>query len=305
MSPIPGFAHLRLFRDIVQKKSIVRGAQLNGLSQSAASQHVLELERKLNTVLLDRRSRPFTLTASGKLYYELCRDLLRRGEQFQAALDRDHQVVEGSVRVASIYSVQFSEMTRLQEAFSRQYPKASMAVEYLRPERVYEAVVSERADLGLVSYPEPRKELTVLSWREEEMVLAVAPSHTLAGRSVVHPVDLNGVEFAAFDEDLPIRRHIDRFLREHAVEVNLTLHFDNIQMVKEAVRVGVAVSILPRRILTPDLEQGTLVAVGIQPQLHRPLGIIHRRRRKLNRAAESFLELLLEKPVASETPVVA
>jgi DNA-binding transcriptional LysR family regulator len=291
------FEHLKLFREIAQARSISRGAQLNGVSQSAASQSVQEMEKELKVPLLDRSRRPLSLTESGRLFHEFCRDVSRRKEEFEVELDRLKGRVEGVVRVASIYSVGLSEMSQLEEEFARRLPEAELRVEYLRPEKVYEAVAADRADLGLVSYPEPSREIQAIPWREEEMVVAVAPSHPLAGKSSVDAADLRGCDFVGFDEDLPVAREVSRFLKEHGVEVSVVMHFDNIQSMKEAVVLGTGVSILPLRILESDIEQGRLVVAPLrEPRLLRPLGIIHRRRKKFNRATEAFLALLKEEP---------
>jgi len=62
------FEHLRLFKDIAQTRSVSRGAAQNHISQSAASQHLQELERNLSISLLDRSSRPLEITEAGRLY---------------------------------------------------------------------------------------------------------------------------------------------------------------------------------------------------------------------------------------------
>ncbi|MBI4877956.1 MAG: LysR family transcriptional regulator [Acidobacteria bacterium] len=294
-----GFEHLKLFKDIVQNRSISRGAQLNGISQSAASQHLGEVERSLEVKLLDRSTRPLTLTAAGRLYYEMCRDVLRRREELNSSLGRLKSQVEGSVRLASIYSVGLSEMSRLETEFARRFPQAHLHVEYLRPEKVFEAVLNDQADLGLVSYAEATKEITVIPWRDEEMVVAASPRHPLATLAVVRAGDLHERDFIGFDEDLPIRREVDRFLRERGAAVSVVMHFDNIQMVKEAVALGSGVSILPARSLRAEIDQGRLVSIPLEaPGLCRPVGIIHRRRQKFTRAVAAFLDLLEAKPVA-------
>jgi LysR family transcriptional regulator, transcriptional activator of the cysJI operon len=288
------FDHLKLFRDIAQARSVSRGAQLNAVSQSAASQHLQELEKNLSVGLLDRSTRPLTLTPAGRLYYDLCRDVLRRKEEFDASLGGLLHGVEGTVRVASIYSVGLSEMSLLEAEFQRRWPEAVLRVDYLRPEKVYEHVAGEQADLGLVSYPEQTKEIAVIPWRQEEMVLACAPGHPLAGLPRLSIRALEDVDFIGFDEELPIRREVDRYLRDHNVGVNYVMHFDNLQMIKEAVVLGHGVSITPKRILGTELAAGRIVAVQLADPLTRPLGILHRRRRKLSGAAESFLKLLQE-----------
>ena len=290
------YENLKLFRDIAQSHSFSRGAAMNGISQSAASQHVQELERSLGVELLDRSTRPLVVTPAGRLYGEFCRDILRRKEDFEAALQRMRQEVEGTLRVAAIYSVGLSEMVSLEQEFARRQPEAKLEVQYLRPERIYEAVLAGEVDLGLISYPETRRDITVIPWRREEMVLAVSPEHPLANhRDSVPPRELQGADFISFDDDLPIRRHMDRFLKEHGVEVNVTLHFDNIQMIKEAVMHRVGVSIMPARIMKDDVEQGRLAAVRIaDATLFRPLGIIHRKKKRFHRVAQAFLDLLRE-----------
>jgi DNA-binding transcriptional LysR family regulator len=172
-----------------------------------------------------------------------------------------------------------------------------LRVEYLRPEKVYEAVISDRADLGLVSYPEPSKEIAVIKWRDEEMAVAAWPAHPLAGRASVTPLDLKGQDFVAFDEDLPIRREIDHYLRQQGAHVRVVLHFDVVQMIKEAVAWGSGISILPARVLRAEVLQGRLAVIPLEsPRLFRPVGIVHRRRRPFNLATQVFLDLLEEEP---------
>jgi DNA-binding transcriptional LysR family regulator len=280
-----------------------RGAELNDVSQSAASQSVQELERVLELTLLDRSRRPLAVTDAGRLLYDFCRDALRRKEEFEVALDQLKGQVEGVVRVASIYSVGLSELSHLEEEFSRRLPAADLRVEYLRPEKVYEAVLMDQADLGLLSYPEANKEIKVIPWRAEEMVVAVAPGHPMASLKLIELSDFMGADFVGFDEDLPISRELKRFFREHHIEVNPVMHFDNIQMIKEAVALGSGLSILPARALRPEIAQGRLVAIPLRsPGLLRPVGIIHLRRKKLNRATLSFLQLLKEEPLPHPEP---
>jgi DNA-binding transcriptional LysR family regulator len=207
------FWEQRLFKEIAATRSMSRGAEHCGVSQSAASQHVQEVERRLGVILLDRSKRPLELTLAGKIYSDFCRDVLRREEEFSHSLESLKGDVEGTVRVASIYSAGLSEMSRLGEQFAEKYPTAQLQVQYMRPDKIYESLREDAADLGLVSYPESSREIAAIPWREEEMHVAVPPNHPLAERTEVYPADLNGHAFIGFDEDLRIRRELDRFLR--------------------------------------------------------------------------------------------
>ncbi|MCU1233995.1 MAG: transcriptional regulator, LysR family [Candidatus Solibacter sp.] len=271
-----------------------KGAEHCGVSQSAASQHVQEVEKRLGVILLDRSKRPLELTPAGRLYQEFCREILRREEEFTLSLESLKGAVEGTVRVVSIYSTGLSEMSRLREEFAVKYPTAQLHVEYMRPDKIYDAVRKDTADLGLVSYPESSREIAAIPWREEEMHVALPPSHPFATREEIYPLDLTGQDFIGFDEDLRIRRELDRFLRAHGVEVNVVMQFDNIQMIKEAVALGSGISLLPARTMQAEIEQGRLVAVKLHaPDLVRPVGIVHRKRKKFNSATRALLGMLV------------
>jgi LysR family transcriptional regulator, transcriptional activator of the cysJI operon len=294
---------LKLFRDIAATRSFSRAAALNGFSQSAVSQQVQELERALGVTLLDRSRRPLVVTPAGHLYEEFCRDVLRRRKEFEAALGLLKHDTGGTVRVASIYSVGLSEMVELERLFAQRQPEAILEVQYLQPAKVYAAVLADKVDLGLVSYPHGTREIKVIPWRQEEMVLATAPDHRLAKKAAAirGPIpmeDLNGIDFVGFDEELPIRADVDRFFREKGVEVNVSVHFDNIEMIKEAVAHRVGVSIMPHRVMREDIRQKRLAAIWMAgASLYRPLGIIHRKTKRFQPVAQAFLDLLCEKPV--------
>jgi DNA-binding transcriptional LysR family regulator len=96
------FDRLRLFKDVAHSRSISKGAGMHGISQSAVSQYLHDLEEQMGMALLDRGSRPLTVTEAGKLYLDMCRDILSRRDEFQLALDVLKGEVEGTVRVASI-----------------------------------------------------------------------------------------------------------------------------------------------------------------------------------------------------------
>lgn len=296
------FDHLKLFRDVAITRSVSRGAQMNGVSQSAVSQHLQEMERLLGVQLLDRTTRPLELTEAGHLYWEFCDAVLRRKLKFDDALDRLRGRVQNEVRVAAIYSVGILDMARLEKELSRWMPESKLLVEYLRPEKVRDAILADRVDLGIVSYPEPSKEISAITWREEKMMVVVAPTHPLATRLTLTVADLAHQGFVAFDDDLRVGWEVRRYLRESGAQVDEVMHFDNIPAMKEAVALGTSISILPVRVLHNDLEQGRLVAIPIEGcTLVRPLGIVHRKRKKFNRAMQAFLDLLMRE-AASESP---
>ena len=288
---------LKLYCDVVRLRSFSRGAAANAVSQSAASQAIQQLEAEVDAVLLDRSRRPLLPTEQGQAFYDSCRTLLQGWEKARAELAAARERVEGTVRVAAIYSVGLHDMSRHMQPFMAAYPQARVLLECLHPHKVVEAVLEDEADVGILSYPAATRALTVLPLRTEPMVLVAHPAHRLARRRTVSPEELQGEKFVAFDRDLAIRKAIDRALRQHGVKVEVVMEFDNVETIKQAIGINAGVSILPRPTVLNESGMRTLVAAPLGlPALVRPIGIIHRRGRRLTPVVARFIEQL-QKPV--------
>ena len=105
--------------------------------------------------------------------------------------------------------------------------------------------------------------------------------------------DLDGETFIAFDRSLSIRKAIDKTLRQHGMNVNIAMEFDNIETIKHAITLQSGVSILPEPSVLREVEAGILAAIPTDmPDLVRPIGIIHRRQKLLTPTAQTLLEFL-------------
>ncbi len=295
-------SYLKLFCDLARCRSFSEAAVLNHVSQSAASQVVLQLEKRLGVQLVDRSTRPLQLTTEGEVYYEGCRNLIDQYQAVEASIRKTKAQASATVQVAAIYSVGLRDMNQYINRFSARLPGSTVHIEYLHPDRVYERVMQGRADMGLVSYPRKSRELVALPWRQEPMVLACVPNHPLATLKSIRIFQLEGVKYIGFDRDLVIRRHVDRFLRQHGVSVDIILEFDNIENIKKAIEESGGVALLPEPMLTKEVKAGSLAGIPLADEIFfRPLGIIYRRTHSLTRAAQQFIALLREPDVPAES----
>ncbi len=290
---------LKIFCDVVGRRSFSRAASENGISQSGASQTVNALEEHLGVKLIDRTKRPFVLTPEGEVYYEGCRKLVQRYFALEEEVRTLHEEVAGRVSVASIYSIGLSHMNRFVQRFLGDYPKANVRVQYQHPHRVVELVESDQVDLGLVSFPRSSRTIKANVWREEPMVLVCAPGHRLAARERVSLEDLHGEEMIAFDSDLEIRHEIDRALASRGVEVRVAMEFDNTETIKRAVEINAGVSLLPEPTIDREVAGGALAARPLTIDLKRPIGIVQRRGKELGKTAQRFMQLLLKQSTTS------
>ena len=286
------FEALKVFCDIARFRSFSQAAAANDLTQPAASQIVNQLEKRLGVQLVDRSTRPLQLTPEGQTYYEGCRTLVEQYLEIEDSIRRKGPEIHTQVQVAAIYSVGQRDMNQYTGRFNAENDAERVHIEYLHPDRVYEKVLEGTSDLGLVSFPKKSRELTVIPWRDEEMVVTCAPGHPLTQNGAVKLKELAALPFVGFERGLTIRRQIDRFLKDHGVALDVSMEFDNIENIKHAVEVS-GITLLPLPTVQREIASGRLAAVRLaDARMVRPLAIIHRRNPKPTPAAQRFIDLL-------------
>lgn len=290
--------NLRLFSDVARCHSISLAAEMHGITQSAASQRINQLEKRLGVTLLDRAVRPLELTEAGKAFLVGVGDVLQRYDRLERSVMARADSPSGVVRVSAIYSSGIDLLRQVSEEFEQQRPQIAVQIAYEKPDAVYQAVMDGRADLGLLSYPDRFKKVGVIALRDEEMAVVCPPNHALAGRASVEAKQLSGQEMVSFDTDLPVGRGIARYLKQHG-STPITAHsFDNLDTLKSAVAATDRFAILPRRTVRHEVEAGALSVVSLTPRLVRPMGLITRRSSKqptaLPPATAVFVDFLLQ-----------
>jgi DNA-binding transcriptional LysR family regulator len=285
---------MRTFCDLVDTGSFSKAAEANYISQSAVSQQLAKLERDLSIQLISRGGGLVAPTEAGKAFYQGAREILRRYEQLLGEVRSAADAVRGVLRVGTIYSVGFYLMEPYVREFLQAHPEVDLHVEYTWWNRVYAAVVNGEMDLGVVACPERLRSVEIVPLASEELVVACPPGHRFGGRRSISPDELDGEAFVAFEKNIPTRRIIDRMLKAEKVKVEVSMEFDNIELLKKAVEVNAGVSILPRNTIERDAKIGLLhfAAIRAAKKWSRPVAILRRRGKAPSPAERTFLSVL-------------
>jgi len=287
---------LRIFCDLAELRSFSETGKKHGLSQSAVSQQIAQLELTHKDQLLDRKKRPLELTPAGELFYEACRDIIERYERLRSELNALQKSSGGRINVAAIYSIGMHTLPDYVKKFMVNYPDVNVHVEYLNSGQIYELVLNGEVDIGLVAVPKRDKRLEVYDFEEEPLVLVCSPKHPLAGESKIDVHKVQFEKFVGFGKEVPTRVWIDSILQRYNIVVRPVMEFDNIETVKRALEINVGISILPRSAILQELDSGTLKAVSFSDEdFVRPTGIIIRKDKIFSQAGRYFVELLRKK----------
>ncbi len=286
---------LKVFCDLAETESFTKAAQINGVTQSAVSQQISSLERLFKSLLIERSKKRFRLTSEGQVLYDYSKQIIQTYESLHSQLQELKDIISGTIRVATIYSIGLHDLPPYVKKFMRSYPTVNVHVEYRRANQVYEDVLGNVVDMGLVAYPTKDAKLEIIPLHKDPLVLICHPHHPFAKQRNVKLKALVGQKFVGFEPDIPTRKALDKILREYGVSVNNVMEFDNVETVKRAVEIDAGVSIVPQGTVTQEINKQTLAAVTLEDgSFFRPLAALYNKNKVLSPAMKQFLELLKE-----------
>lgn len=289
--------NFKIFSDLVESQSFSRAAKLNGVTQSAVSQQLRAMEKHFAVLIVDRSQKQFRLTREGQKLYDSAKEILHRYDKLISELQEMKKVISGTIHISTIYSIGLHELPPFITEFLKSYPAVNVRVEYRRSNLVYEDIIHNSVDLGLIAYPAKQRQIEVIPFLEDRLVVICNPDHPLSNRSSIGINELSSEKFIGFDQDIPTRKATDQMFRQAGIDPEPVMEFDNIETVKRAVEINAGISIVPSATVKQELKQNLLKAIPIDnADVVRPLAIIHRKGRVLTPAMKKFISTLTGKP---------
>lgn len=284
---------LRIFMSVARHGSFSRAGDEIGLTQSAVSRGIRELEAELGLRLMDRTTRDVQLTGAGSNLQASASRLLA---DLDAALREIREIGEqrrGRVVVAASPTISARLMPQCIARCESRYPFVTLVLRDDVQQDVLAKVKSGEADFGVIIGPIDSDELIVDDVATDAFLLICRADHAMAGRSAVDWSSLTGERLVMLDRSSGSRPIIDRLLAAQGVEVSIVQELAHSATVFGLVQAGVGVSILPSLSL-PLPEGASLVAVPLTPRGERTVARVRRRGRSLSPAADAVWSLVGE-----------
>ena len=286
---------LKVFCDLAETESFTKAAQINQVTQSAVSQQISSLERQFKSLLIERSKKKFRLTREGQVLYEYSKQIIQTYDSLHSKLQEIKDIISGTIRIATIYSIGLHDLPPYIKKFLKSYPTVNVHVEYRRSNQVYEDVLGNVVDMGLVAYPAKDGKLEIVALRKDKLVLICHPQNPLAKNKSIPLAEIAGQRFIGFEPDIPTRKAIDKILKDNNLTVQTVMEFDNIETVKRAVEIDAGISIVPQGTVVQEIAKQTLSAIPFQDaEFFRPLAAIYKKNKVLSPAMKQFLAILKE-----------
>lgn len=281
---------LRVFVAIARHGSFSRAGEAIGLTQSAVSHSVKELEAEVGVRLLDRTTREVVLTDAG---LRLANRVERLLDELQAALldARSFGVQRsGTVRVATSQTISAHLMPQCIAAGEREYPEIRIMLRDQAQQQVLHSVRNAEVDFGIVVDPVQAVDLECEAVLHEPFLLLCRDDHRFAAQQEVRWSALNGCRLVLQDYASGSRPLIDSALRQQGVEAQVVQEIGHPATLFPMVAEGIGISIFPALAL-PLPEGGRLRVRRLVPEINRALMLVRRKNRSLTPAAEAIWQV--------------
>ena len=252
---------LQIFLAVAKYENISKAAQDLHMSQSAASEALLNLEQTYGITLFDRVRNKLSLNPMGETLRREAETLLSHCQGFEQVL-KGHKDV-GHIKVGASFTIGNHLATRYLAGYLARYPEADVQLDIANTSDVVARVLNFEVDIGMIEGEVQHKELELIAWRQDELVVFCAADHPLAEKKVLNNRDIKEAAWILREPDSGARHTFDRALAGLLPDINIYLELKHNEAIKNAVESGLGIGCLSKIVLQKNLANGDLVPLTL------------------------------------------
>lgn len=260
------------------------------LTQSAISHSLKALERDAGCRLLDKVGKNIVLTQAGEHLLHHAQRILQEMSLAREELEHLGKWGRGRLRLGGSGTVCQYILPAVLREFKEKFPQSVILIEPGDTLQSIQLFEQARIDLALCIEPKPDKDFEFLPLFTDELMFLVAANHPWALEGKVTRADIPRQNYVLYTRNSYTFRLIETYFAREEMVLNSVIEMGNIEAIKELVKLGVGISVLPIWIAEKELAEGSLVSLPLGPRkLKRNWGILHRKDRRLSYPEESFI----------------
>lgn len=247
------------FNELVRSRSIRQAAETLGVSPTAISRQLENLEYYFGAPLVERGARGIMLTAAGELLAARSRSMMRDLENTRQVIDDLRGLKRGNVSIHVNGAAINAILAPALAAFYVQYPAITIDVTVSSAQEAMNAVTSGNTDMAVTMFSPPESQMDVRFKLRVYHEPVMAPDHPLAALTAISLADIRNHPIAMPDRSFGIRRTFDHNQRSAGLDpLSIAFTTSSLELQKELARHRAAVLILPAMTVIREIHSGEL-----------------------------------------------
>lgn len=288
------FTAMELLVATAETGSMSKAAELLGMSNAAASRHLVALEERLGARLIQRSTRRLTLTEAGEDFYRSCKSVLADMKEAELAASATTLNPMGTLRVAASLSFAVHHIAPLMRAYTERYPNVNVHVEVSN--RYYD-IIDNNIDVAIRTREyENDSNITIRKLATTRRILTASPGYLDAHGwpKTIEELEQRALliyTYANNPNEMPFR-HGDK---AYTVKARGLLESNDGQVLRAAALDGLGILVQPKYIVYDDLVAGRLLSVLDEWDLpHLNINCAFQSRRHMSAKVRTFIDFLVE-----------
>lgn len=293
------FNQLESFIGVVKHNSFSLAAKELYTTQPTVSNNIKNLEKELNTTLLDRTSKIITLTDSGKLFYKYAVELINIRDKAKFSISEHDCRVEGEIEICASSIPEEYILPYIIKDFLKIYPKVSFSITHKNSKDVIDNILDGKLNYGIVGAKYYSELLEYIDFYEDELIFC-APYNKYPSVKNEY-LDINTLlseKFILRKTGSGTRRLIEQRLSEKGIDIdslNIISFIDSNEMIKKMIELGLGVSFISKIAVKNEIDLKLVKAFRIEDlNLKRSFYFVHNKNRTLSPLVEAFKDFLTD-----------
>ncbi|WP_137924883.1 LysR substrate-binding domain-containing protein [Cupriavidus sp. 2SB] len=237
---------LKLFSNVVEARSLTRGAEHSHISLAAASARIRNLEDYIGVTLLSRSNQGVTMTSAGETLVAYARRVIRELEQLSGELQEFSSGLRGHIRLFANTTAMSEYLPAVLRSYLVSHPEITIDMQERLSGDIVRSVKEGVADIGIVAGDVHAADIEVIPYRRDRLVLVVALSHPLAARDGVMFADTLGFDHVGLSEAAAIHGFLKRAATDMHHDLRWRVQVSNFEAACRMIEANVGVGILPK-----------------------------------------------------------
>jgi len=283
---------LEIIRAIADSGSFTAAGEKLHVSQSAISRQILLLEDELGEPVFHRIGRRIRITPAGESLLQLSHRVFQDLQDTVSAISDKRESLRGTIRLVGGMTVCLYVFPVLLSEVRKIHPNLDMKVTVGSAERSIAMLRSGAGDLGLLTLPVETSDLVAVPVLQEELLLVTYPTHPLAKKKTITPLDLDKQPFVLFETGSITRRLVEAFFARERIGPEIIMETENVEIIKAMVRSGLGISIIPWQAAAADVRTKQLFCSRVSgTSLERQTGWLYPKMSRLPRTVSEVMSV--------------
>lgn len=282
---------IQVFLTVTRLNSYSKAAEELALTQPAVSAQIRQLEDVVGEPVFDYLGKQLYLTPVGSALQRAGRDVMQRLIALEMEIAELRGVMQGTLTLAIESSAQHFMPAEL-AAFCAEHPAVNIALEVVNHSEVLHRLRENFDDLVVMGQVPTDRALTFIPFRDNELMPVAAPAHRYMNREITL-LQLAEEVLLVREAGSGTRKAFESYCLQQSVVFPRRQQLGSLEAIKQGVRAGLGVAVLPREMCARELANGELVALNVRGlPLRRSWCAVYPRGKNLTPVASAFLKRL-------------